>query len=145
MFDARAAPPGLPRSRRASRHDGALCRAGLRRRPGDRGIDQGRFGAAAADGRFERSSPAPRRPAPQSQAVDSDQWYAEVLRKRIDGVRGKSPGLKPTELPSDSEVRFWLRQFGLEDGETSPRSSAESPPDSPFPPGYGEDVREEDL
>ena len=54
----------------------------------------------------------------RAKAVDSDEWYAEVLRRHIDGMHGKSPGLKPSELPSDTEVRFWLRQFGLDEGDT---------------------------
>jgi len=88
----------------------------------------------------------------RAKAIDSDQWYAETLRKRIERMRHKSLGLKPEEPPSEVDVRFWLRQFGLEEPEppASDRGSAsgaeERPPiESPFPPGYGEDIREEDL
>jgi hypothetical protein len=81
----------------------------------------------------------------RAKAIDSDQWYAQVLRNRIDSVRRKSPGLKPADLPNESEVRFWLRQFGLEEAGAAPDSSSAEPADNPFPSGYGEDIREEDA
>src|SRR5262249_8464514 len=76
-------------------------------------------------------------------AVDSDKWYAEVLRKRIDRARRKTPQGKPEGSPSEGEVRFWLRQFGLD--ETTPQQPSQAPLESPFPPGYAEDIREDDV
>jgi hypothetical protein len=83
----------------------------------------------------------------KAKAIDSDQWYAEVLRSRLDRLRRKSSSMKPSGPASEEEVRFWLRQFSLED-PTPPAGTdapAEPPLDSPFPPGYGEDIREGDV
>jgi hypothetical protein len=145
VFDAKLAPPGLPR---VVRHRGMTVRFAEPGSDADQVIEElikadsapRRLTVVSSDHRLHRA--ARRR---RAKAVDSDQWYAEVLRRRIDGVRGKSPGLKPSELPSDSEVRFWLRQFGLEGDETTTQSPTDSSADSPFPQGYGEDVREEDI
>ena len=48
----------------------------------------------------------------------------------------------PSAPPTEAEVRYWLRQFGLE--ETAGPGEA-AIPGSPFPAGYAEDVREEDV
>ena len=45
--------------------------------------------------------------------------------------------------PSEGEVQFWLRQFGLETRQRRNRPPT-GPIDSPFPPGYGEDVGDEE-
>jgi uncharacterized protein len=162
VFDARSAPPGLPR---IVTHRGMTVRFAEPGSDADDVIEQlikadsapRRLTVVSSDHRLHRA--ARRRKA---RPVDSDEWYAEVLRKRIAGVRRKSPGLKPTDLPGDGEVRFWLRQFGLEDTDTLATSSTstdvtsndpaaddderpQQSPANPFPPGYAEDVREEDV
>jgi len=162
VFDAREAPPGLPR---VVVHRGMTIRFAEPGLDADDVIEQlikadsapRRLTVVSSDHRLHRA--ARRRKA---RAVDSDEWYAEVLRKRIAGVRRKSPGLKPSDLPGDGEVRFWLRQFGLEETEAASADSAttdissgetaasgdEQPrqsPGNPFPPGYAEDIREEDV
>lgn len=162
VFDARSAPPGLPR---VVVHRGMTVRFAEPGSDADDVIEQlikadtapRRLTVVSSDHRLHRA--ARRRKA---RPVDSDEWYAEVLRKRIAGVRRKSPGLKPTDLPGDGEVRFWLRQFGLEDtaapaiGPSATGSTSNDPaaaedertrqsPASPFPPGYAEDIREEDV
>lgn len=162
VFDAREAPPGLPR---VVMHRGMTVRFAEPGSDADDVIEQlikadsapRRLTVVSSDHRLHRA--ARRRKA---RPVDSDEWYADVLRKRIAGVRRKSPGLKPTDLPGDGEVRFWLRQFGLEDTEGAasdtaasdsirndpPANDSERPrqsPANPFPPGYAEDIREEDV
>jgi uncharacterized protein len=161
VFDARLAPPGLPR---VVAHRGMTVRFAEPGLDADDVIEQlikadsapRRLVVVSSDHRLHRA--ARRRKA---RPVDSDEWYADVLRKRIAGVRRKSPGLKSTDLPSDGEVRFWLRQFGLEDTEPAADSAdtgvishipttadEDRPPQSPhnpFPPGYAEDVSEEDV
>jgi predicted RNA-binding protein with PIN domain len=166
VFDARSAPPGLPR---VVMHRGMTVRFAEPGSDADDVIEQlikadsapRRLTVVSSDHRLHRA--ARRRKA---RPVDSDEWYADVLRKRIAGVRRKSPSLKPTDLPGDGEVRFWLRQFGLEDIETpathststdaassdaaSDLTSADDDrprqsPANPFPPGYAEDIREEDV
>ncbi len=142
VFDARQSPPGLPR---LVKHRGMTVRFAEPGSDADEVIEQlikadsapRRLTVVSSDHRLHRA--ARRR---RAKAVDSDEWYAEVLRNRIHRVRSKSPGLKPSELPSETEVRFWLRQFGLEEPESSAQSPDAAPTDSPFPPGYGEDLNE---
>jgi predicted RNA-binding protein with PIN domain len=142
VFDARDPPPGLPRE---IKHRGITVRFAERGSDADLEIEQliaadsapRRLTVVSSDHRLHRA--ARRRKA---KAVDSDKWYAQVLRERIDRARTKSPGRKPSEPASESEVRFWLRQFGVE--ETDAAAGDESIGGSPFPPGYGEDVRDED-
>jgi predicted RNA-binding protein with PIN domain len=144
VFDAREAPPGLPR---------AIAHRGIRVRFAPPGSDADqeiealvaahtsprRLTVVSSDHRLHRA--ARRR---RAKAIDSDRWYAAVLRDRIERARTKSPGDKPAEPPTEAEVNYWLRRFGL--AESDPPSSAEpqSAPESPFPPGYGEDLGEDD-
>jgi uncharacterized protein len=145
VFDAREAPPGLPR---VLQHRGMTVRFAEPNSDADQVIEQliradsapRKLVVVSSDHRLHRA--ARRRHA---KPVDSDEWYALVLRQRIDRLRRKSPGLKRTEPPSASEVEFWLRQFGLEGAEAPAPPSSEAATDGPFPPGYGEDVREEDV
>lgn len=143
VFDAREAPPGLPRT---VQHRGiTVCFA-------DKGSDADemiegliradssprRLTVVSSDHRLHRA--ANRRNA---RPIDSDRWYAETLRKRIERSRGKGGSAKPSDPPSEVEVRFWLRQFGLEEPAVGGPPCGEPSPDSPFPPGYGDDVAEE--
>jgi uncharacterized protein len=143
VFDARDPPPLLPRT---TKHRGMTVRFADPGSDADAAIEAlilsdsapRRLTVVSSDHRLHRA--ARRR---RAKAIDSDQWYAQVLRARIARVRRRSPNLKPTDLPSDAEVQFWLRQFGLDGGE-KPEAADESPPAaSPFPPGYGEDVETE--
>jgi hypothetical protein len=143
VFDARMAPPGLPGT---TNHRGITVRFAARGSDADGEIEQliaehtapRRLTVVSSDHRLHRA--ARRR---RAKAIDSEQWYAEVLRRRIDRARTKPPGRKPAEPPTEGEVRYWLRQFGIEepDGSTSGEGAI---PNSPFPPGYGDDVCEED-
>jgi hypothetical protein len=82
----------------------------------------------------------------RARAIDSDRWYFDVIRQRIDRTRPKSLPGKPTGQPSEIDVRFWLRQFGLEDPEPTERNLPTPPAvDNPFPPGYAEDIDEDDV
>jgi uncharacterized protein len=143
VFDARDPPPGLPRQ---SRHRGMTVRFADRGSDADAEIERliaadsapRRLTVVSSDHRLHRA--ARRRKA---KPVDSDKWYAQVLRERIERARAKSPSGKPSEPPTEGEVRFWLRQFGVE--ETESPGADDAIPGSPFPPGYGEDVREEDV
>jgi predicted RNA-binding protein with PIN domain len=144
VFDAREAPPGLPRT---VRHRGITVCFAEPQSDADEVIEQliradsspRRLTVVSSDHRLHRA--ARRRNA---RPIDSDQWYAETVRKRIDRLRHKSPGSKPTGPASESEVRFWVRQFGLEELAADGEPAREAPLDSPFPPGYGEDIGEED-
>ena len=148
VFDARDPPPLLPRE---TKHRGISVRFAQPNSDADQLIEEliaadsapRRLTVVSSDHRLHRA--ARRR---RAKAIDSDQWYAQVLRARIDRTRARSPSLKPNELPTDNEVQFWLRQFGLESIEpatSDDQSSDQEPrpsPNNPFPPGYGEDVSE---
>jgi predicted RNA-binding protein with PIN domain len=144
VFDAREAPPGLPR---VTTHRGIKVQFAEPGSDADQVIERliladsapRRLTVVSSDHRLHRA--ARRR---RAKAIDSDQWYAHALRQRINRVRSKSPGLKPNDLPDDREVRFWLRQFGLEstEGDATEPPNETASPGSPFPPGYGEDIDE---
>lgn len=142
VFDAREAPPGLPRS---LVHRGIQVRFAERDGDADEMIERliradsapRRLIVVSSDHRLHRA--ARRRKA---QPVDSDVWYAEVLRKRIARERRKSGEGKPGDALSEVEVRYWLKRFGLD--EPADEASVKRLPESPFPPGYGEDIEDAD-
>ena len=138
VFDAKECPPGLPSqvshrginvlfSRDYVEAD-ELLEELIRKDSAPREMT-----VVSSDHRIQRA--ARRRKA---SAVDSDQWYAEVLRQRAQrNARAEQTGDRKPTLPlSDREVDAWLAEFG------------DVPPDEqdgisdPFPPGYGEDLLE---
>jgi hypothetical protein len=149
VFDAREAPPGLPRQ---VSHRGITVQFAPRGSDADAEIEQliednhapRRLTVVSSDHRLHRA--ARRR---RAKPIDSDIWYAETVRLRIERSRTKKHAGKPTGPPSEVEVRFWLRQFGLEESEPTKdrkgRQSNEPAVDNPFPPGYAEDIGEDDV
>lgn len=77
----------------------------------------------------------------RARGVDSDHWYLEILRSR--GQQDPtSPRLDKPQLPlSPQDVDYWLSRF---QSETREDGSSELP-NGPFPPGYGEDLLEENA
>jgi uncharacterized protein len=144
VFDARDAPPGLPRR---SKQHGIAVRFAEKDSDADQVIEEliradsapRRLTVVSSDHRLHRA--AHRRKAT---AVDSDRWYADVLRQRIDRQRGKLDGGKAADPPNEGEVHYWLRQFGLEEPPAQEPKDDQSPL-SPFPPGYADDLREDDA
>jgi hypothetical protein len=147
VFDAREAPPGLPRQ---VSHRGITVQFAPRGSDADAEIEQlieshhapRRLTVVSSDHRLHRA--ARRR---RAKAIDSDVWYAETVRLRIERSRTKKHAGKPAGPPSEVEVRFWLRQFGLEEPEppAKKKNSQEPEAESPFPPGYAEDIGEDDV
>ncbi len=153
VFDAREAPPGLPRT---VVHRGLRVRFAEKGSEADELIEQlivadsapRRLTIVSSDHRLHRA--ARRR---RAKPIDSDRWYAEIVHKRIERARQdatpssrQSQGnQKPSEPMSEGEVQFWLKQFGLEADASGPSSPDATTPKSPFPPGYGDDVRDEDV
>jgi predicted RNA-binding protein with PIN domain len=133
VFDARQAPPGLPRTlgyrgmtvRFAAGYDSAdelieeLIRADTSPR---------RLTVVSSDHRLHRA--ARRR---RAKAVDSDVWFTEIEKRRATIPREVELPAKPAQTPP-SELEFWLKQF---DDESDARLGDGQ---DIFPPGYGEDL-----
>ena len=111
MFDAQNPPPGLPRQVThrgitvlyASQYDNADECWRKKSTP---------FGAAAVYRRVERSPSAPRRAATKAQAIDSDQWYAMIVRRRQERQQASPPAaMKPEGPLTPGEVEYWLGVF----------------------------------
>lgn len=97
----------------------------------------------SSDHRLQRA--ARRRKA---KPIDSEQWFHGVVRRRIESRQlTEHPNVKPPAPSTESEINFWLRQFGVaseaERGEVESPSGADQL-DNPFPPGYADDVLDED-
>jgi hypothetical protein len=152
IFDAREAPRGLPR---IVDHRG--LRVHFAPNPGDADelIEQliladhspRKLIVVSSDHRLQRAARR-RRATP----IDSDIWYADVLRRRI--ARQKTPAVERPKPPgplSESEVSYWLGKFGMAAEESPATTTPDAPaagrresPASPFPPGYGEDLLDEE-
>ncbi|NQU25811.1 MAG: NYN domain-containing protein, partial [Candidatus Nealsonbacteria bacterium] len=111
-------------------------------------------------------------------AVDSDVWYAEIVRSRQQRQESVAETSARPPVPLlQEDVNYWIRQFGGESAligfieqeleqlagkpPASEKPTPKPPPepetapdkptpqeaadfDSPFPPGYGEDLLEDD-
>ena len=138
VFDARQAPPGLPRS---LAHRGMTVLFAANYETADELIEElvradsapRRLVVVSSDHQVQRA--ARRR---RAKAIASDRWFVDMVRRRAARQTVVPPSqLKPTE-PASSEVEFWLRQFDDEGGNVD----AEADPGGIFPPGYGEDIEE---
>jgi uncharacterized protein len=166
VFDAREAPPGLPR---VMEHHGITVHFAPKHESADDLIAE-MIEAASAPRRLVvvSSDHAVQRAARRrrAKAVDSDVWYAELVRARRERTETVADmPARPAVPLLEEDVNYWLRQFGgesalaaflalecasqSENGEEKPndQSGDEKPspsetdfPDNPFPPGYGEDL-----
>ena len=146
VFDAAAAPPGLPS---AMVHRGLSVLFARKNASADELIEElivadhspKRLTVVSSDHRLHRA--ANRRKATP---VDSDRWFAEVVRRRADrGVESPDAGgQKPSAPSTEGEIEYWLKAFQMRD-EDSPPSDKPGGDRSPFPPGYGEDIREDEI
>jgi hypothetical protein len=133
VFDAAGAPPGLPRE---LTHRGLKVRFAPRTSDADSLLEDlirqdtspRRLTVVSSDHRVQRA--AKRR---RARAVDSDVWYAEILRHRQTSAPRSAPPAGPKFPLDQEEVDLWLSQFGGQ-------SALEGLLDNPFPPGYGEDL-----
>jgi len=146
VFDARDAPPGLPR---VVDHRGIAVNFAAPHGDADVMIEElirahsspRRLTVVSSDHRIQRA--ARRRKAT---TIDADVWYAEVVRRRRQRRQAASEGSARPPVPLlEEDIDYWIRQFGgesllaeLNDLEASQSDEA----DSPFPPGYGEDLEE---
>ncbi len=115
VFDARAAPPGLPR---VIDHRGITVRFAARHDSADALIDEliradsapRRLTVVSSDHRIQRA--ARRR---QARAVDADVWYAEVVRRRQERQESlPESAIRPPVPLLEEDVNYWIRQFGGE-------------------------------
>jgi uncharacterized protein len=161
VFDAYDPPGGLPRT---LDHRGITVRFAEKGHSADELIvelirlDSAPRSLAVVSSDHEIKRAARRR---RAKAVDSDVWYAELLRERrqrIEAAAADAPARPPVPL-LEEDINFWLRQFGgesllteiiereLSESERGENKSQESDsgeePYNPFPPGYGEDLLEE--
>ena len=115
VFDAHHAPPGLPG---IVEHRGIRVRFASKHESADELIEEliqvdsapRRLTVVSSDHRIQRA--AKRR---RAKAVDSDAWFAAVLRSRRQ--RKSSAAVTPARPPVpllEEEVDYWIRQFGGE-------------------------------
>lgn len=134
VFDARDPPPGLPR---VVEHRGLTVRFAARHEDADSLIEEliradsapRRLTVVSSDHRLHRA--ARRRKAT---AVDSDAWYAEIVRRRRQqrqAATSDAPARPPVPLLQE-DVDYWIRQFG---GESALAKFMEKEFDNPYPPG----------
>ena len=138
VFDAGGAPPGLPRT---AKHEGIIVHFAPRHSDADEMIEDLLEQCAAPRSLLVVSSDhRVQRAARQRGAsfVDSETWYAERLA--ISRQRGRETEDAPAKTSGESspdDVRYWLGEFG-----EIPSLSDDA--DSPFPPGYADDVGDEE-
>jgi predicted RNA-binding protein with PIN domain len=149
VFDAKDAPAGLPN---VLRRRGITVRYAAEWEEADDLIETlirsdsapRRLTVVSSDHRLQQA--ARRRKAT---AVDSERWFAEVERRRKRGRPVDRPEPKPPAPLSEEEVQSWLREFG--DAAPGWRASREALPTedddlaNPFPPGYGEDLLQDEA
>jgi predicted RNA-binding protein with PIN domain len=123
VFDARDPPWGLSRQ---TNHQGITVIFASREADADSLIEElikkhsapRKLTVVSSDHRLHRA--ANRR---RATAIDSDRWFAELLRQRHERSHPTTADtIKPEGPFSSGEVDFWLRQFGLD-----------APPDSDVP------------
>jgi len=175
VFDAHNPPPGLPR---AFNHRGITVRFSVGYEDADSQIEElirsdsapRRLTVVSSDHRIQRA--AKHRKA---KAVDSDVWYAELVRTRHRRAKTASEAEPRPAVPLlEEDVNYWIRQFGgqsllqqfveklssettglTQRDESQQPPSQKMPPErlspdeaaaigNPFPPGYGEDLLEDD-
>ena len=119
VFDAHDPPWGLPRE---TRHKGLVVRFAAQEEDADSLIEEliladsapRQLTVVSSDHRIQRA--AKRR---RARAVDSDVWYAEVLRARKERHAAAADGPeRPAGPLLEEDVQFWMREFGLD--ETKP-------------------------
>jgi uncharacterized protein len=153
VFDAAGAPPGLPRTvvhqgmtvcfARGFPDADAMIEQLLEEHTAPRSLL-----VVSSDHRVQRA--ARHRGA---KTIDSGPWYAELLAaRRASGTPVDNVPAKPTGELSPDEIAYWLDKFAEpppdHDVQASQRPIIQTEPfdelADPFPPGYAEDLLDED-
>lgn len=125
VFDAREAPFGLPRS---GEHRGVPYRFAPRTIDADTLIEEliradsapKSLTVVSSDHRLQRAARKRR-----AKAVNSDVWFAGLLRERNRAkTAAKAPLAKREPELSPTEVQYWLKQFALSDAEAQAADEA---------------------
>jgi hypothetical protein len=157
VFDSSNAPPGLPRD---LQHQGIAVKYATGYESADELLEDlirkasapRKLTVVSSDHRVQRA--AKRRKA---RAVDSDVWCAEIRESRCKSKEPLAPSSpKPASPLSEDDVAAWLDEFGDvctdDPSEAEPRRSekqtnseraARLQIENPFPPGYAEDLLDE--
>jgi len=151
VFDAAAAPPGLPATylvgdmtvlfARDYPDADTLIEELIEDHPGPRGLL-----VVSSDHRVQRA--ARRRGAKR---VDSELWYTQLWQRRIELRRNQQKSIpeKPIGQLSAAEVAYWVEQFDGDDVPELPAPTKDATGEAtqtfenPFPPGYAEDLFED--
>ena len=136
VFDAAGAPPALPHT---LAHEGMTIRFARRHSDADELIEElldehpapRSLTVVSSDHRVQRA--ARRRGATY---VDSESWFTMVrANQKIQQFKSNDESAKADAKTPSDEVSYWMGEF------TGGAQAATD--DSPFPPGYGDDVVEE--
>jgi uncharacterized protein len=111
VFDAHDPPWGVPRE---TRHKGLMVRFAAREADADSLIEEliladhspRQLTVVSSDHRIQRA--ARRR---RARAVDSDVWYAEVLRARQQRLTTAEAPERPAVPLLEEDVSYWLKEF----------------------------------
>jgi predicted RNA-binding protein with PIN domain len=143
VFDAHHAPKGLGR---VTEHRGISVQFAPPGGEADDLIEQliradsapRKLVVVSSDHRLHRA--AKRRKATP---VDSDRWYAEILKRRLQTTQRLQDDRPPRDGPlSDDAVAYWLQAFGDGSAAGSGKQVSDAlPPTNPFPPGYADEIR----
>lgn len=154
VFDAADAPPGLPNHYQVEgltilfARDYPDADALIEEMIEDHHAPRGLL-VVSSDHRVQRA--ARRR---GSKFVDSERWYSELWQRRIDLRRQQQKSIpeKPVGQLSSAEIAYWVEQFEVGKDVPNlpppPKQASDAPTqnfENPFPPGYADDVFEEDL
>jgi predicted RNA-binding protein with PIN domain len=141
VFDAAGAPPGLPGM---IKHDGITVCFAQRHSDADEMIEEllekvrapRSLLVVSSDHRVQRAA----RHVGASY-LDSEEWYSERLAICRARKSAAEEAAKPSGDLTPDELNYWLQEFGGTKSlkkTKSPKKKSES--DSPFPPGYADDL-----
>lgn len=145
VFDAASPPPGLPRR---SVYQGIVVLFASAYDDADELIEElikadsspRRLTVVSSDHRLHKA--AKRR---RAKAIDSDLWYGEIIKRRNSRAKSKPPDNKPASPLPPHEVERWMKELGQGPTKDSKNEAGDWPKiDNPFPPGYAEDVEDEE-
>ncbi|MBL9124667.1 MAG: NYN domain-containing protein [Planctomycetaceae bacterium] len=140
VFDAAKPPPGRPRR---SEYQGIVVLFASAYDNADELIEEliqadsapKRLTVVSSDHRLHKA--ARRRKA---KAIDSDRWYAEIVKKRTAQRSQRPLPDKPTGPLAPHEVERWLQELGALPAGERAEDTDWPQMENPFPPGYGEEL-----